>query len=109
MVRGFWSVSVISLGGALLLASCGGRRAASIDASELGVGTRWNAILSTPSDLVGAVQVQGTGWMAAAEDMDRTRAGITLTNATPGGEHPQQQDGGRPPPPGRRLTACTVA
>ena len=94
MRSGFLSVTAVSLSGLLLLA-CGGGRAASINTSALGVGDRWNATLATPSQLIGAVQVTGTGWMAADEDAAQTRAGATLANATPGGEHPWHVHVGR--------------
>jgi len=72
----------------ILLASCGRGRASQINVAEMGVGERWNAILGTPAELVGAVQVTGTGWMMADATPEGTRAGITISNATPGGEHP---------------------
>ena len=88
------SARVLSVSGMLLLASCGGR-AASINTDELGIGDRWNATLATPAELIGAVQVTGTGWMASADNEARTRAGATLANATPGGEHPWHVHVGR--------------
>ncbi|HEU4828093.1 MAG TPA: hypothetical protein VFT04_02755 [Gemmatimonadales bacterium] len=94
MRSGFLSVSALSVSGMLLLASCGGR-AASINTDQLGVGDRWNATLATPAQLIGAVQVTGNGWMAADENPARTRAGATLANATPGGEHPWHVHVGR--------------
>ena len=94
MKSGILSVTAVSLSGLLLLA-CGGGRAASINTSALGVGDRWNATLATPSELIGAVQVTGTGWMAADDDPAETRAGATLANATPGGEHPWHVHVGR--------------
>ena len=94
MRSGLLSVSAVSLSGLLVL-GCGGGRAASINTNELGVGDRWNATLATPAQLIGAVQVTGTGWMAADEDPTQTRAGAALANATPGGEHPWHVHVGR--------------
>jgi hypothetical protein len=73
---------------ALALAStaCGGRKDIEIDPEREMVGGRWNAILSTPKQLAGAVQVKGTGWMGP--DEDQTRAHVAIANAVPGGEHP---------------------
>ena len=88
------SVSAVSLSGLLLLA-CGGGRAASINTSALGVGDRWNASLTTPADLIGAIQVSGTAWMAADQDPTQTRASASVANATPGGEHPWHVHVGR--------------
>ena len=85
--------SAISLSGVLLL-GCGGR-AASINTGALGVGDRWTATLATPTQLIGASQVTGTGWMAADEDATQTRAVATIANATPGGEHPWHVHVGR--------------
>lgn len=94
MRSGLLSVSAMSLSGLLLLA-CGGGRAASIDTNALGVGDRWNATLATPTQLIGALQVTGNGWMAADDDPAQTRAGASVENATPGGEHPWHVHVGR--------------
>jgi hypothetical protein len=94
MRPGHISLSAIAVSGVLLLTSCGGR-ASSINTDELGVGDRWNASLATPAELIGALQVTGTGWMATDENPDRTRAGASLLNATPGGEHPWHVHVGR--------------
>lgn len=79
----------------LALASCGGGRAAQIDPRQLGIGDRWNGTLATTAEMIGAVQAHGTGWMAAAEDQSRSVAGVSLQNATPGGEHPWHVHVGR--------------
>jgi hypothetical protein len=94
MKLGMLSVCAISMSGALLLASCGGGRT-SINTDELGIGDRWNATITTPAELLGALQLTGTGWMSADDDASRTRAGVTLANATPGGEHPWHVHVGR--------------
>jgi hypothetical protein len=74
---------------ALVGAACGRRGGVEIDPDREVVGTRWNATLATPTQLAGAVQVKGTGWMAAEEDDTmKTRAFVTIQNAVPGGEHP---------------------
>ena len=76
------------LGLALAATACGGSKQVEIDPNRE-MGTRWNAVLSTPSNLAGAVQVKGTGWMAAdKDDTARTQAFVTIQNAVPGGEHP---------------------
>ncbi|MBA3258213.1 MAG: hypothetical protein H0T68_01950, partial [Gemmatimonadales bacterium] len=57
----------------LTLAACGGGRPVEINPREQMVGTRWNATLATPAELVGATEVRGTGWMVAADqDSDET-------------------------------------
>jgi hypothetical protein len=81
--------ATVVLGGALLLAACGGRRAVEIDPEEQLVGTRWNATLATPAQLAGATQVRGTGWWGAERgEPTRSRARVEITNAVPGGDHP---------------------
>ena len=77
------------LGLALAATACGGGKQVEIDPNREMVGTRWNAVLSTPSNLAGAVQVKGTGWIAAdKDDTAKTQAFVTIQNAVPGGEHP---------------------
>jgi len=74
---------------ALLAGACGGGRNVEIDPNRELVGGRWNAILATPAQLAGAVQVKGAGWMAGEEDdSSKTRAFVAVQNAVPGGEHP---------------------
>jgi predicted small lipoprotein YifL len=71
------------------LVSCGGKGPVEINPQEQVVANRWNATLATPSELAGATQVKGTGWMGAdKDDPTETRAHVSLTNAVPGGEHP---------------------
>jgi hypothetical protein len=73
----------------LALAACGGGRNVEIDPDRENVAHRWNAILSTPQQLAGAVQVKGSGWMARQkDDTAETRAFVSVQNAVPGGEHP---------------------
>ena len=71
------------------LAACGGGRAVEIDPEQQAIGTRWNATLATPAELVGATQVGGTGWMGSdGRESGRTEAAVAITNAAPGGRHP---------------------
>jgi hypothetical protein len=73
----------------LAAAACGGGRGVEIDPDRELVGSRWNASLATPTQLAGAVQVKGNGWMAGEEDdAGKTRAFVSVQNAVPGGEHP---------------------
>jgi hypothetical protein len=70
-------------------AACGGGRPVEINPRDQMVGTRWNATLATPAELIGATQVKGSGWMGAADgDSSRTQASVSITNAVPGGRHP---------------------
>ncbi|MDQ3138317.1 MAG: hypothetical protein M3Q93_12135 [Gemmatimonadota bacterium] len=74
---------------AVTLAGCGGKRAVEIDQDPQPVASRWNARLSTPAGLAGAIQVMGTAWMGARErDGMETEAGVSISNSAPGGRHP---------------------
>jgi hypothetical protein len=78
----------ILLGFAMAAAACGGKNV-EIDPDQELVGTRWNATLATPTNLAGAVQVKGSGWMAGEKGgTTKTRAFVSIQNAVPGGEHP---------------------
>ena len=82
-----WAMGLVLA--ALGSAACGRGSRVEIDPNREMVGTRWNAILSTPSQLAGAVQVKGMGWMAGDDrDTLKTRAFASIENAVPGGEHP---------------------
>jgi hypothetical protein len=56
-------------------------------------GSRWNATLATPAALTGALDVHGTAWMAPATG--HTTAGVSISNAAPGGTHPWHIHEGR--------------
>jgi hypothetical protein len=72
-----------------LVACGGGGQAVEINPREAIVGTRWNATLATPANLVGASQIRGRAWMAQPDrDSTRTRASVSIENAVPGGQHP---------------------
>jgi hypothetical protein len=73
---------------AATLVACGGH-AVKIDPNAQPVAARWNATLATPAGLAGAIQVRGTGWLAAnPKDTARSKAHVEITNAAPGGVHP---------------------
>ena len=73
----------------IVSAACGGSKAVEINPSARPVGTRWNAVLATPAAMVGVLQVRGSGWMGPQEgNPEQTSAQVSLSNATPGGEHP---------------------
>jgi hypothetical protein len=72
-----------------LVACGGGGRAVEISPKDAVVGTRWNATLATPAQLVGVSQVRGAGWMAPRDrDSTKTRASVSIENSVPGGRHP---------------------
>ena len=74
-------VSAMALG-------CGGR-SVQIDPDAKPVVGQWNATLSTPAGLAGALQVRGTGSMGARDnDPTQTEAHVAIENSAPGGRHP---------------------
>lgn len=74
---------------AMAATSCGGRQPVEINPNAQSVATRWNGTLSTPAELLGALQIRGQAWMAAHEkDEGRTQARVEISNAAPGGVHP---------------------
>ena len=83
------SAAVSLIVAASLLGACGGRKPVEINTDTQPVGTRWNAVLSTPPELGGIVQVRGQGWMGAdPKDPGQTRAQVDISNAVPGAKHP---------------------
>lgn len=77
-------------------ASCGGRQPVEINANSQPVASRWNGTLSTPTELAGALQIRGNGWMAAdVKNSGETQAHIEIANAAPGGTHPWHVHRGR--------------
>ncbi|CAN5860831.1 hypothetical protein BH11GEM1_BH11GEM1_21470 [soil metagenome] len=53
----------------------------------------WTATLATPSTLAGAVQLHGTAsWMRDGND---SKVMVSISNATPGGQHPWHVHSGR--------------
>ena len=77
---------------ALAAVACGGRKVEIDPESEM-VATRWNATLATPTQLAGAVQVKGTGWMAGdKDDPTETRAFVLIQNALRVGSSGQAQE-----------------
>jgi hypothetical protein len=73
----------------LLLVSCGGSKPVEISPDAQSVGVRWNGTLSTPPELAGVEQMQGSGWMAGdPKNQGQTLAHVEVSNAVPGGLHP---------------------
>ena len=86
-MRASTAVSLIAF--ASLLGACGGHKPVEINPDTQPVGSRWNAVLSTPPELGGIVQLRGQGWMGAdPKDPGRTQAYAAISNAVPGAKHP---------------------
>src|SRR5690242_4383592 len=82
------SVVPAGLIAAATLVGCGGH-AVKINPNAEPVADRWNAVLATPAELAGAMQVRGTGWLARdPKDSAQAKAHVEITNAAPGGVHP---------------------
>jgi hypothetical protein len=76
--------------------SCGGHQPVELSAKNQPLTPRWNATLTTPASLAGALQIRGTGWMAANDkNADQTMAQAQIENAAPGGLHPWHVHRGR--------------
>lgn len=69
--------------------------AVSIDPDSPDLSARWNAELSTPRSLSGAMEISGTAWMALVEGEDAAEVFVRIENAAPGGVHPWQVNRGR--------------
>ena len=82
---------------AVAATSCGGgRQAVEIDSNTQPVQDRWNGTVSSPPELAGVSEIRGSGWMGPQEkNPDRTQAGVTISNAVPGGQHPWHVHRGR--------------
>jgi hypothetical protein len=81
---------------ALAATSCGGRKAVEINPNTVPLANRWNGTLTTPAELSGVVDMRGSAWMGPDDkNADRTRAGVDVYNAVPGGVHPWHVHRGR--------------
>lgn len=58
-----------------------------IDPQNSGASTRWNATLSTPSGMTGAVDLHGAASLIASGP-NKSVATVSITNAAPKGAHP---------------------
>lgn len=73
----------------LTLPACVRRPVATISAEpDNVVASRWNATLSTPTDMQGIIQAQGRSWITSVDGGRRTRVDVELSNMVSGGQHP---------------------
>jgi hypothetical protein len=63
------------------------QRVGQIDTDNSGASTQWNATLSTPSAMTGAVDLHGTASLAAHGE-GKSVATVAISNAAPSGSHP---------------------
>lgn len=66
-----------------------------VSAHDVNANARWNGTLVSPTNLAGAVQMQGSVSMTPGLHSDDTRIALNLANATPGGVHPWQIHSGQ--------------
>lgn len=88
--------------GALALAACNPFRSplkhdpvVQVRTSDANVNSRWHGELTSPSNLAGAVQMNGQISMTPDKNADRTNVALVLSNASPGGQHPWQAHRGQ--------------
>lgn len=89
---------VVILAAALLVASCGPfsrSQPVRVGAGEEDRSSRWQASISSPQTLVGAVEMEGSAWMGPGENDSSTRVTVEVENASPGGVHPWEVREGR--------------
>lgn len=83
---------------AVILASCSAfqnEQAVRMDPGGPDLGARWNANLTSPNQLSGAVNITGSAWMAPVQNEGTAEVSIEIQNAAPGGIHPWQVHRGR--------------
>jgi hypothetical protein len=78
-----------------LSVACFGGPAVEIDQDPEIPSTRWQGSITSPPNLAGAVQMDGTAWMASGDETNETRVHIEIANASPGGTHPWEVQRGR--------------
>jgi hypothetical protein len=76
---------------AFALAACNPfhrKPAVEMSARDVNLNSRWHATLTSPSELAGAVQMNGSVSMAPGSNSGNTTVSLRLANAAPGGVHP---------------------
>jgi hypothetical protein len=83
--------SVAVLAAALTLGACSAFQPKSADrmrTADTTLNSSWHARIASPSDLAGAVQMNGSASMAPGVKRGTTEIVMTLGNTSPGGVHP---------------------
>lgn len=83
------------LGVVIFLPSCSVGQAVRLNESGDLPASRWQASVTSPPNLEGAVEMVGTAWMADGENGNTTQVAIQIENAAPGGVHPWEIRVGR--------------
>jgi hypothetical protein len=81
--RHFLTLTVLSTA----LACAGHRQVGQINPKNAASSTQWNATLSTPAGMTGAVDVDGNASLAAS-GVSTSLVTVSITNAAPNGAHP---------------------
>lgn len=69
--------------------------AVEVDPNDSARYSTWHATLTSPENLAGVVQMEGTATMAPTQDSSATVVTVELSNASPGGLHPWEARIGR--------------
>ncbi len=83
--------SIALLATALTLGGCSAfqpRSAVKMSAADVTLNSSWHARIASPSDLSGAVQMNGSASMAPGVKRGTTEVVMKLGNTSPGGVHP---------------------
>jgi hypothetical protein len=75
--------------------ACAGGPAVEINQNPDVPAERWQGAIASPPNLAGAVQMDGTAWMAAGDAANETHVQVEIENAAPGGTHPWVVQRGR--------------
>jgi hypothetical protein len=88
-VTGLRSLALVAA--TLALGACSAfqpKSAVHMSAANVTLNSSWHARIASPSDLAGAVQMNGSASMAPGEKRGTTEVAMTLGNTAPGGVHP---------------------
>jgi hypothetical protein len=83
--------SLALLAAALTLGACSAfqpRSAVEMKTADVTLNSSWHARIASPSELAGAVQMNGSASMAPGEKRGTTEVVMKLGNTSPGGVHP---------------------
>ena len=59
-----------------------------VSSEDVNLNSSWHANIATPPELAGALQMNGSAYMAPGRKRGTTKIVVTLGNSTPGGVHP---------------------
>jgi hypothetical protein len=86
---------------------CSRNRPVEINAELKAAAQNWTARLTSPTELQGALQVQGTATLEPGKSANETVVRVNLSNVAPGGVHPWRLQSGRCGSGGNELLRVT--